>query len=145
APVAGNIEISTSIDEAISDFDESSRKALLDHAGLNVRPVAFRAQGKTGLVVFSVKRKQGDIEFHEALYISERETFAANARPIADAILPPKQALMSVDMRLIQDFKPQPDEARPLPVQRGFQSAGLKPSEMDFLYSEIPHLDLKLY
>ena len=26
-----------------------------------------------------------------------------------------------------------------------FQSAGLKPSEMDFLYSEIPLLDLKLY
>ena len=71
--------------------------------------------------------------------------FAKNARALADAILPSTQALLSVDSRLLAGQGAEPDELWELPVNRGFQSAGLEAHEMDFLYSEIPLLDLKLY
>ena len=97
------------------------------------------------VAVFSIKRKGEDTTYHEALYISDRALFAANARALADAILPSDNALMSVDARLLDGHGAEPDELRELPVNRGFQSAGLEAHEMDFLYSEIPLLDLKLY
>ncbi|MGI9370936.1 MAG: GNAT family N-acetyltransferase [Hyphomicrobiales bacterium] len=141
----GSVEISTDVKTVETDLDAPSLKALSDHQDLNIHPVVFRDDRKTGLAVFSIKEKGADIAYHEALYISERETFAKHARALADALLPKTQALMSVDKRLMDGLSVSPDEAEPLPVQRGFQSAGLKASEMDFLYSEIPLLDLKLY
>jgi hypothetical protein len=145
APALGGVEITQDVDSALGDLDATSRKALDDHKGMNIYPAIYRADGKTGLAVFSIKEKGTDIAYHEALYISEREVFANHARAIADTILPKTQALMSVDSRFLEGLEVRPDEAIPLPVQRGFQSAGLKPAEMDFLYSEIPLLDLKLY
>ncbi len=145
ASVFGGVEITRNVENALVDLDATSRQALDDHKGMNIHPVIYRADGKSGLAVFSIKEKGADIAYHEALYISEREVFANHARAIADAILPETQALMSVDSRLLAGLNATPDESEPLPVQRGFQSAGLKPTEMDFLYSEIPLLDLKLY
>ena len=145
ASAPGSVEITENVQDASVDLDAVSLKALSDHDDLNVHPVIFRAEGKTGLAVFSIKEKGADIAYHEALYISERDIFAKHARVIADAMLPESGALMSVDKRLMDGLSVSPDEAEPLPVQRGFQSAGLEPREMDFLYSEIPLLNLKLY
>ncbi len=145
-PAKGELVVIQNIEIAAHLIDSTSRKAIRDHADLNVHPLVFRTEnGDICTVVFSKKRKGEDIEFNEALYISDREVFAMNARALADAILPSTKALMSVDSRLLSKQETDEDEAMPLPVNRGFQSAGLEAHEMDFLYSEIPLLDLKLY
>ncbi len=145
-PAKGELVVIRDIEAVAHLMDAVSHRAVLDHADLNVHPLAFRTPGgELCVVVFSVKRKGDDIEFHEALYISDRALFAAHARQLADAILPSEKALMSVDSRLLAREVAEPDELIPLKVNRGFQSAGLEPHEMDFLYSEIPLLDLKLY
>lgn len=138
---AGGIKLSRDF----SSVDAVSRNALKHHEGLNIHPFTFETSGQTHLAVFSIKKKGEDIAYHEALYISNRSAFAENAQAIADALLPDEKSLMSVDSRFMDGLAVNPDEKQPLPVQRGFQSAGLKASEMDFLYSEIPLLDLKLY
>lgn len=145
-PAKGELVVMRDMDAVAHLMDAASHRAILDHEGLNVHPLAFRTEdGDLCVVVFSIKQKGEDIAFHEALYISDRALFAANARALADAILPSEKALMSVDSRLLAGHDANPDELLELPVNRGFQSAGLEPHEMDFLYSEIPLLDLKLY
>ena len=145
-PAKGELVVMRDLDAAAHLTDPVSQKAVKAHGDLNIHPLVFRTKnGDVCTVVFSVKRKGEDIEFHEALYISDRELFAKNARALADAMLPSSKALLSVDSRLLAGQDAAPDELWELPVHRGFQSAGLEAHEMDFLYSEIPLLDLKLY
>lgn len=142
----GELVVMRDMEAAAHLTDPVSQRALKVHADLNVHPLVFRTEdGDVCTVVLSIKRKGEDIAYHEALYISDRELFAKNARALADAILPSSQALMSVDSRLLAGQGAEPDELWELPVNRGFQSAGLEAHEMDFLYSEVPLLDLKLY
>ncbi len=145
-PTKGRLAVFQNIKDAVHLIDPASQKVILDHAGMNIHPLAFQTEnGDLCTMVFSIKRKDGDIEFNEALYISDRVLFAANARALADEILPSRKALMSVDSRLLAGHKTDHDEILPLPVNRGFRPAGLAACEVDFLYSEIPLLDLKLY
>jgi hypothetical protein len=139
------VEISRDIDRFADRLPASARQALADHAGLGLESAVISApDGRACLVIYYVKRKGEDIAYHEVLYISDAEVFGRHARSFAADILPPRQAVLSVDSRFL-DKSVAPDANEEIRVPRHFRSAGLAPSEIDFLYSEVVLLGLKLY
>ena len=118
---------------------------LADHAGLNLRPYLIRPDsGEDCLVLLYVKEKGADIAYHEVLHVGEPVVFGRHAAAFAAAILPPRQALLSVDSRFLPGDT-RPNRVEPIEVPRFYKPAGMRADEVDFLYSEIVLLDLKLY
>ncbi len=120
------------------------RQLFDDHAPFNVAPFLLRADGEVCFVLMSIRRKGADTAYHEALYISDPATFARQAQAFANAILPAENALMAVDCRFLTDLTIAAAKA-PIPAPRFFKSARLASRQVDFLYSEIQLLDLKLF
>ncbi|MFQ5972150.1 MAG: GNAT family N-acetyltransferase [Alphaproteobacteria bacterium] len=120
-------------------------RLLDDHAGFNVAPYLIRTPGGTCLVILSIRMKGADVAYHEALYVGDGGVFAAHAAAFANAILPPRPSLVAVDRRFLAG-QAVDAEREPIPVPRYARTvAPLAPERVDFLYSEIPLLDLKLY
>jgi hypothetical protein len=124
---------------------QHERRLLADHRGLPIEPRLLRSADGDCLVVLSVKRKGADVAWHEVLYLGRPALLARHAQPFADAALAPGESVLSVDARLLAGCATSGAERRPIPVPRYFRSPDLEPRAVDFLYSEIPLLDLKLY
>ena len=95
--------------------------------------------------MLSIKRKGADVAFHEVLHLGRPALLARHAQAFADAVLAPGDSVLSVDSRLLDGLETAGAERVPIPVPRYFRSPDLARREVDFLYSEIPLLDLKLY
>lgn len=120
------------------------RRILDDHGSFDTAPYLLRdADGETCFMLLSIRAKGADIAYHEALYISDPALFARHAQTFADMILPPEKALVAVDCRFL-DGQAAATETEAIPAPRFFKSARLSPSQVDFLYSEIQLLNLKL-
>ena len=131
--------------EVTALLDASLRRILADHAGMNIHPVAFQAPGgEICLVVFMIKVKGEDVTYYDALYISNLPLFARYARPLASALLPVGDALMSADSRFMAGLDADPDATWEMRIPRAGLLTGLAASKADILYSEIPLFDLKL-
>ena len=128
-----------------TDLPEHERRLLAHHQGLPVEPRLLRSADGDCLVVLSVKRKGADVAWHEVLYLGAPALLARHAQAFADALLPPGESVLSVDARLLAGCATSGAERLPIPVPRYFRSPDLARREVDFLYSEIPLLDLKLY
>ncbi len=130
---------------AIRDQLVPEARALLDdHAGFNLRAYLIRAAEGACLVMLAVMVKGDDIAYHEVLHLSDKQIFARHVQAFADRVLPPEQAVLAVDSRLLHGVAVAAQSA-PLPVPRYFKSAHVEPWQVDFLYSEIILLDLKLF
>ena len=143
--VPSGVEILTEPHEIRRHLSACAAQLMADHAGLNVRPYLIRPDGGNGcLVLLYVKEKGADIAYHEILHVGEPAVFGRHAAAFAAEILPPRQALLSVDSRFLPgDIKP--DRVEPIEVPRFYRPVGMRAAEVDFLYSEIVLLDLKLY
>jgi hypothetical protein len=126
------------------DLDGDSRKLLADHAGLNVDAHVLRgAEGETCLVVTYVKLKGADVAHREILHVSDRPVFTRLVRDFANAVLAPHNSVLSLDSRFVTEAA-RPDEIQRLEIPRSFKPCGVEAHHIDFLYSEVVLLDLKI-
>jgi RimJ/RimL family protein N-acetyltransferase len=126
------------------ELDGDSRRILADHAGLNVDAYVLRGrEGEACLVVTYVKLKGADVAHHEVLHVSDRPVFMRLVRQFANAVLAPANAVLSLDSRFVSEAA-RPDEIVRLEVPRSFKPCGTEPHHIDFLYSEVVLLDLKI-
>ena len=125
-------------------LDADSRRILADHAGLNLSAYAMRGpEGEPCLVVSYVKFKGADVAHHEILHVSDRPVFTRLVRDFANSVLPPSKAVLSLDSRFVTEAA-QPDEIMRLDIPRYYKPCGTEPQHIDFLYSEVVLLDLKI-
>jgi RimJ/RimL family protein N-acetyltransferase len=126
------------------ELDADSRRVLADHAGLNIEPYVLRGpDGETCLVVTYVKLKGADVAHHEILHVSDRPVFTRLVRDFANAVLAPADAVLSLDSRFVTEAA-RPDEIVRLEIPRTFKPCGTEAHHIDFLYSEVVLLDLKI-
>lgn len=137
------IEVVTDPAAIAAAVPEDQRKLLADHAPYRVTPVLLKSPDGDCLLMLAVREKSGGISYHEALHVSAPDVLARHAQSLADALLPPGSAVLAVDCRFLAD-QPVAAATEPLPVPRSYITPNLAPPDVDFLYTEIPVLDLKL-
>jgi hypothetical protein len=123
---------------------DHERRIVMDHQDLPVCCHLLRSADGDCLVVLSVKQKGADVAYHEILHLGRPEVFARHAQAFADAVLAPGAAVLAADRRFLEGCVVSA-EVETISVPRYFRSPDLARREVDFLYSEIPLLDLKLY
>jgi hypothetical protein len=128
----------------LPEVPDPERQILADHRDLPVQPHLLRAAEGDCLIVLSVKQKGADVAYHEALHLGRPAVFAHHAAAFANAVLTPGSAVLAVDRRFLDGCEVVA-ESEQISVPRYFRSPDLARREVDFLYSEIPLLDLKLY
>jgi hypothetical protein len=99
--------------------------------------------GESCLVVTYVKLKGADVAHHEILHVSDRPVFTKLVRGFANAMLAPANAVLSLDSRFVTE-NASPDEIVRLDIPRTFKPCGVQAHHIDFLYSEVVLLDLKI-
>lgn len=119
------------------------RQVLDDMQSMPVVPIWLEADGRSALLIFSVKSKGENVLWFDLLHVSDAELFTDNAQALANGLLPDAKAVLATDSRLV---KAPPDGTiqEQLPVARHYLSKTVQPHEIDFLYSELQLLDLKL-
>ncbi len=133
----------TTPEEAGARLGPEAQKILADHDGLNILPYLLEAPDGACLVVTYVKMKGDDVAHHEVLHVSDRAFFTAHASDFANAVLPPRKAVLALDSRFAEGSA-RPDETLDLDIPRYWKPAGIKAPDIDFLYSEVVLLDLKI-
>lgn len=142
---AAGIEVVAGPAAVLPLLPEDERQLLEDHRDVPFHPYLLRSADGDCLVILSIKRKDVDVDFHEVLYLGCPAVLARHAQVFADAVLAPGASVLSIDARFLDGCSVEGAERRPIAVPRYFRSPDLTPREVDFLYSEIPLLDLKLY
>jgi len=136
-----------SMDQAAASplVSAEERRILADHKGVNAAAhiLDAGADGRS-LVVSYVKLKGEDIAHHEILHVGDRYLFARHVRAFANAVLARERAVLSLDSRFVAPGT-RADRTAPLEISRYFRPCDLEAADIDFLYSEVLLLDLKLY
>jgi hypothetical protein len=138
-----DIEVLSGFAALLPEVPDFERLILTDHRDLPVQPHLLRAAEGDCLIVLSVKHKGADVAFHEVLHLGRPAVFARHAEGFANAVLAPGAAVLAVDRRLLDGCEVVA-ESEQIPMPRYFRSPVMARREVDFLYSEIPLLDLKL-
>ena len=125
---------------ALPDLD---RKVLADHRGLGLTGLTVETPDGLCTLVLSIKRKREGCVTHEALYLGDAALFARHARAIADSLLPATGAALSVDRRFLPDGLTA-GRAETIPIPRYYRPGEMPPEHIDYLYSEVALLDMKL-
>jgi hypothetical protein len=120
------------------------RRVLVDHAGLNLAWAAVETPDGPCLLAISAKRKHDDYVTHDVFHIGDRAIFARHVRAITDSLLPPQDAILSVDRRFMP-ADADPDVAAELEVPRFYTPGRMAAEHVDFMYSEIALLDIKIF
>jgi ribosomal protein S18 acetylase RimI-like enzyme len=141
---AAGIEVISGLDAVLPEVSGDERQILEDHRDLPVRAHLLRTPEGDCLVILSVKQKGADIAYHEVLHLGRPGVLARHTQAFANAVLAPGASVLAIDQRFLDGFEIAA-EAEPISVPRYFRSPDLAPRQVDFLYSEIPLLDLKLY
>jgi RimJ/RimL family protein N-acetyltransferase len=142
-PPAG-IEVLSGFDAVWPEVSDDERRTLEDHRDLPVQPRLLLTSEGDCLVILMVKTKGADVAYHEVLHIGHPAMLARHAQAFANAVLAPGASVLAIDRRLL-DACEVTAESEAISVPRYFRSPHLVAREVDFLYSEIPLLDLKLY
>lgn len=120
------------------------RKIIGDHQGLKLRHLAVETPDGPVAMVLYPQNKHGDWVTHEIMYLGNQPLFAQYAPQIAAAVLPERDAILSLDRRFAAEGIT-PDEVRPFATPRYCQPGLLHPSEIDMLYSECVLLNIKIH
>lgn len=126
-----------------SDLGSIDRCVLADHAGLNIHQVAIETPDGPCVIMYTAKRKHDAYKTLEILYIGDRPLFARHAREIADSLLPAEGATLSADRRFV-GAGVMADAVEPIPVPRYYTGGRMQPEHVDYLYSEVVILDMKM-
>jgi RimJ/RimL family protein N-acetyltransferase len=141
---AAGVAVLSGFEALLPEVPDHEGRILVDHRDLPVQPHLLRAAEGDCLIVLSIKRKGADVAYHEVLHLGRPAIFARHAAAFANAVLTPGAAVLAVDRRFLDGCEVVA-ESEPISVPRYFRSPDLARREVDFLYSEIPLLDLKLY
>ncbi len=120
------------------------RKVIMDHQGLRLRPLAVETPDGLVTIVIYPQKKHDDYVTHEIMYLSNQAAFAAHATQIAAAVLPEREAILSLDRRFAADGITC-DDVRDFATPRYCQPGLLAPNEIDMLYSECVLLNIKIH
>lgn len=131
-------------DPLAQDIPKQDRRVLTDHIGLDLRTVAVETPDGFCVLIISVKRKHDSYITFETMYIGNRALFSRHARAIADSILPPSDAVLSVDSRFVTPGT-QADATEVIEVPRFYKAGRMPAADVDHLYSEIVLLGQKMY
>ncbi len=146
-PATATVMALGSMDEAVGapGLDDGQRRILADHRGLKAEAhlLDAGAEGRCLLVSY-VKLKGEDIAHREILHAGDRALLGRHARAYANAVLPRDKAVLSLDSRFVAPLT-RADREAPLEINRYFRPHDLEAGDIDFLYSEVLLLDLKLY
>ncbi len=125
-------------------LSDKDRKVIADHQGLNLRHLAVETpDGIVAMVVYPQK-KNDDFVTHEIMYLGDQPLFARYAAEISGAVLPEREAILSLDRRFASEGI-ECDEVRQFETPRYCQPGLLEPSEIDMLYSECVLLPIKIH
>jgi hypothetical protein len=123
----------------------SQRQLLADHIPFGIQPVLLRTAAGDCLILLSIKTKGAGILYHEVLHMSDAGIFAAHAQTLADALLPESTAaVLAADRRFLTN-QVADASVETIPSPRYYRPGSLPPRHIDFLYSELVLLDLKLF
>lgn len=142
-PSSARLPVHRDIAAVGSALNEPTRRILTDHAGLNLVMAVVETPDGLCPLLYTVKRKQDAYLTYEVLYAGDHDLLARHMRAIADALLPPKGAVLSIDRRFLPASM-EADAAEPIPVPRYYIPGGMTAAEVDYLYSEIVVLDMKM-
>jgi RimJ/RimL family protein N-acetyltransferase len=131
-------------DAVVPEVSDQERQVLSDHRDLPVQPHLLRAPEGDCLVILSVKKKGDNVAYHEVLHLGRPAVLARHAQAFANLVMAPGANVLAIDSRFLESFAVMA-EIEPISVPRFFRSPDPGAREVDFLYSEIPLLDLKLY
>lgn len=141
---AAGVAVLSGFAALLPEVPDPERQILADHRDLPLEPHLLRSPDGDCLIVLSVKQKGADIAYHEVLHLGRPDVFARHAAAFANAVLAPGAAVLAVDRRFLDGCEVVA-ESEPISAPRYFRSTLMARREVDFLYSEIPLLDLKLY
>ena len=120
------------------------RKVIADHQGLKLRHLAVETpDGLVAMVLYPQKKNEGYVT-HEVMYLGDQPVFAQHAHAIAAAVLPEREAILSLDRRFAVEGI-ECDDVREFATPRYCQPGLLKWSEIDMLYSECVLLNIKIH
>ena len=128
---------------ASAGIGANDRRILADHAELKPTQVAVETPDGLCTMIYSTKRKRDDYLTLEVLYIGDRDLFARHSRAIANSLLPSDGAVLSVDRRFVPPGAAA-DAVEPIPVPRYYTPGRMQPEHVDYLYSEVVILDMKM-
>jgi GNAT superfamily N-acetyltransferase len=138
------IEVLSGFAAPSSLVPDDERQILADHRSLPAQPHLLRSADGDCLVLLAVKRKGAEVAYHEVLHLGRPDVLARHAQAFANLVLAPGESVLAVDQRFLDGCEVSA-EIEPISVPRYFRSPDLARRDVDFLYSEIPLLDLKLY
>jgi GNAT superfamily N-acetyltransferase len=124
-------------------LNEEQRKMLADHRGFDLWPALIRTPDGDCLAVLTAKYKGDDVLFLDILHLSRPDLFERCARQVANRLLPAGKSVLAVDARFVS-AAPLAAERVPIAVPRRYLSDRVAPRALDFMYSEIVLLNLKL-
>ncbi|CCQ74926.1 GNAT family N-acetyltransferase [Magnetospira sp. QH-2] len=141
API--KVEILTDPISFESRLTTDQAQILQDHCAFDLLPVWVEGDAGSGLFIFVAKRKDGHRLHLDLLYGDNGALLAEAAPALARTLLPEDSALLAADERFLRGCDGTATREQ-IPVPRRFLSDHLQPPDLDFLYSEIVLLDLKL-
>lgn len=115
-----------------------------DHQGLNLRHLAVETPDGICTIVVYPQKKHDAYVTHEVMYCGDQDLFAQYAERIAGAVLPAREAILSLDRRFAQDGI-ECEDVREFETPRFCQRGLLEWSEIDMLYSECVLLPIKIH
>lgn len=125
-------------------LSERDRKVIADHQGLRLRHLAVETPDGLVPMVIYPQKKHDDFVTHEIMYLGNQAAFAAHSTAISAAVLPEREAILSLDRRFAAPGI-DCDEVREFATPRFCQPGLLHPSEIDMLYSECVLLNIKIH
>ena len=129
---------------SLPTLPEKDRKVISDHLGLRLRPLAVETPDGLVTMVLYPQKKHDDYVTHEIMYLGNQPAFARHAADIAAAVLPAREAILSLDRRFAAEGI-DPAEVHPFATPRYCQPGLLAPNEIDMLYSECVLLNIKIH
>lgn len=120
------------------------RRIISDHQGLRLRHLAVETPDGLCVMVVYPQKKHDEYVTHEIMYLADQPLFARHAAQIAASVLPPREAILSLDRRFAADGITC-DDVRAFATPRFCQKGLLAPSEIDMLYSECVLLNIKIH
>ena len=137
------LPVHTDIATLGTSLNEYARRVLTDHAGLNLARAVVETPDGLCPLLYTVKRKQDAYLTYEVLYAGDHSLLARHTRAIADTLLPQEGAMLSIDRRFLPADM-EADAIDPIPVARYYIPGNMAAAEVDYLYSEIVMLDMKM-
>jgi len=140
---SSGIVVTQDVDRIFTQATDIQKQILTDMRDMPVTPVQVGFNGRHALMFFSIKSKGEDVLWFDLLYTSDAALFTASAPLLANSLLPDAPSVLAADSRLIET-PPEGTVCEHLPVERHYLSKTVEPRDIDFLYSELQLLDLKL-